>query len=147
MFKFRQRHQMAAVNWVVNDSDSATKCQQSDGGAACWTNPKTKRKPRLAINLWLNQAQTWQGYVNLSKARASASQYYVRTLRDGPLHTFHKRYCQPNCVKQNPSWEANSCSASHEIPKVLYNPEVHYGVQMNRMNPLSASSIQSSHPT
>ena len=26
---------------------------------------------------------------------ASASAYYVRTLRDGPLHTSYQRYCQP----------------------------------------------------
>jgi hypothetical protein len=29
-------------------------------------------------------------------------------------------------MEQKPSWEANSLLASQEIPRVLWNPEVHY---------------------
>ena len=29
-------------------------------------------------------------------------------------------------MQQSPSWEANSSSASHETPRILWNSEVHY---------------------
>jgi hypothetical protein len=31
-----------------------------------------------------------------------------------------------NSMEQRPSWEANSFSASQEIPLILWNPKVHY---------------------
>jgi hypothetical protein len=46
-------------------------------------------------------------------------------------------------MEQSPSWEADSRSASQEIPSVLCNPDVHYRVQkgpwlgyvLNQMKP------------
>jgi len=32
-------------------------------------------------------------------------------------------------MDQSPSWEANSRSASQEIPRLLWNPKIHYRVQ------------------
>ena len=32
------------------------------------------------------------------------------------------------CMEQSPSWEANRFSASHEIPPILWNPEVRYRI-------------------
>jgi len=32
------------------------------------------------------------------------------------------------CMEQNPSWEANRFSASQEIPRILWKPNVHYGI-------------------
>jgi hypothetical protein len=35
-----------------------------------------------------------------------------------------------NCMEQSPSWEANSFSASQEIPRILWNPEVYYYIRL-----------------
>jgi hypothetical protein len=38
-------------------------------------------------------------------------------------------YYLTNCMEQSPSWDPNSHSASQEIPRFLWNPEVQYHVQ------------------
>ena len=61
--------------------------------------------------------------------------------------TYCIHYLPTYSMVQSPSWEANWFAASQEIPRILWNPKVHYRLTSVRHLSLSrASPIQSTHP-
>ena len=72
--------------------------------------------------------------------------YSYALLRRANLLTYLLTYC----LEQSPSWETNRISASQEIPRILWNPNVHYRVHncpppvpiLSRLDP-----VQPPHPT
>jgi hypothetical protein len=53
-------------------------------------------------------------------------------------------------MKQSPSWEANRFAASQEIPRILWNPKIHYRIHqcpppVSILSQLSPGHIPTAH--
>ena len=48
-----------------------------------------------------------------------------------------------NCTEQSPSWEANRFSANQEIPRILWNPKLHYRIHNSPLPVPVSNPVQS----
>jgi hypothetical protein len=102
-----------ALFWYV------TQCRLAVGyrrfGTMYLSHPQGSSCPRGMLDPWI-----WTGM--LSRNVGNKISFYV---------AYEPRRAQistklTNSMEQSPSWEANRSSASQEIPRVLWNPKVHY---------------------
>jgi len=56
----------------------------------------------------------------------------VNVICGAPSTKNHGDYLITYSMQQSPSWEANRFSANQEIPRILWNPKVHYRIHKCR---------------
>jgi hypothetical protein len=87
------------------------------------------------------------------KIRSTGDTYIWELNKEAFNNTYSNKrlvlsYLLTYSMEQSLSWDANRFSASQEIPRISWNPKVHYRIHKCRQLSLpSASSIQSIPPT
>ena len=101
----------------------------------CWWFMCHGGKPAVIIIIIIIIAMD-EIWIGLQRLRHDTSWYvfpYQRSLEvqlvlcGGP-RIFENKISYLRRLEQSPSWEANSFSASQEIPRILCNPKVHYRI-------------------
>ena len=104
-------------------------------GSACVSkrrchSPKTQRYTSEDLNFqklnlvspWMNIGHTCVHHSTSSGLCEAIAWLYLRLSLFRCLRTYVLTYS----MEQSPSWEANQFAASQEIPRILWNPNVHY---------------------
>jgi hypothetical protein len=120
---------MFVIKIDLNSSRSKTVHMMRSASASCYCH--WSRLNKIVCNLHLSL-----DYLTMLCQRETLTQ----------RHKLREDACvQTNSIEQSPPWEADSHSSSQEIPRFLWNPNVHYCVHnspwlvpvLSQINPIS----------
>jgi len=95
------------------------------------------KEPRYSLNGREDGCLSWSGkrlpHLPVNEPRTSSSQSIHYTDQTILFNTWARvnrisAYLLTYSMEQIPSWEANRFSVSQEIPRILWNPKVHYRI-------------------